>query len=130
MQESRENEVRKSVSHMKWVLILSVVILVIGLTGYLLLPSGFLLTYAFAHLGALGLLGLFGGAAGFLAIKKRRSFWIAFSLVSLLPIFSGIIAVAIAGDSITCGGSFSLAIAVLMTATYAPSRKKTPTIPA
>ena len=128
MKDSRAKEDRKTVSYVKWILILSLIILIIGCVGYFSLPRGLSIFYIFAHLGALGLLGLIGGAAGILAIKKRRSFWVAFFLGSLLPIFSGIIAVIMAGDSVSCGGSISLAVAVLVAASYLFSKKKIPTI--
>ena len=87
-----------------------------GLVGYLLIPRGLLTSYILAHLGALGVLGLFGCAGGFIAMKKGRSFYSAFLFTGMLPILLGGIAVLCAGDPIACGGSISLATAILILA--------------
>ena len=108
-----------SIEYANYILLLSFITFGVGLAGYLLVPRGSLVSYVLAHAGALGLLGLFGWVAGSIALKKRRGFYVAFFLSSAVPISLGVVAVVIAANSVTCGGSISLAVAVLMTATTA-----------
>lgn len=127
MKNSQEIDGRKAGSRARWALLSSLIILIIGCIGYFSLPRGLLTFYIFAHLGALGLLGLIGGATGILARKKGRSFSTAFILGSLLPIAAGIIAVVIvviSAGQITCGGSVSFAVAVLVVVLYTLISKK------
>ena len=113
----------------KWTLLFSLGLLIVGSAGYLLLHRDFWIFYVFAHLGALGVIGLLASSAGTLARKKRRGYWRAFSLVTVLSIFSGIVAVLIfsLGEEaqLYCGGSVSLAIAILMIISYWLAKKKT-----
>lgn len=80
MQDPKAMEDNKSVSREKWVLLVSLGLLIVGGIGYFSSLRGLPIFYVFGHLGALGLLGLFGSAASVLARKKRRGFWTAFSL--------------------------------------------------
>ena len=129
MQGPRAKDNSKTVSGAKWMLLVSLGLLIIGCIGYFSSPRGLLIFYVFAHLGALGLLGLFGSAAGVLARKKRRGYWTAFSLCSLLPIISGTAAVLVfwLGEegNLYCGGSVSLAVAILVLISYLLAKKKT-----
>ena len=97
-------------------------LLVVGSIGYFILPRDLWVFYFFAHLGALGVMGLSGSAAGALAHRKSRSFWRAYSLGAILPIIAGIVAVLIfllgANGQLFCGGSVSLATAVLIALYY------------
>jgi len=128
MQDPRAKEDSKTVSRGKWMLLVSLGILIIGCIGYFSSPRGLPVFYVFAHLGALGLMGLFGIAAGVLARKKRRGYWTAFSLGSLLPIISGIAAVLVfwLGEegNLYCGGSVSLAVAILVAVFYLLAKEK------
>ena len=108
----------------KGILLFFLIILVAGFGGYLLVSRGTLTSYLLAHLGALGVLGLFGLIAGLIAKKKGRHFYSAFLLTSMLPVFSGVGVVLIAGDSVTCGGSISLATAVLILIAIVLFKKK------
>jgi hypothetical protein len=102
--------------------------LTLGCIGYFLSPRGILIFYVFAHIGALGLLGLIGSAVGVIAKKKGRGYLTALALGSLLPLASGVIAVAAVAmvrDQVYCGGSVSLAVAVLVTLVYLFAGKKT-----
>jgi hypothetical protein len=104
------------------ILFLSLGLLIIGTAGYFLSPRGLPLFYVFAHLGALGVMGLFGSLAGVLARKKHRDYWLAFSFGALLPIITGGVAVLIfwlgKEGQLYCGGSISLAVAVLIVVFY------------
>ncbi|MEZ5357490.1 MAG: hypothetical protein R3F48_01575 [Candidatus Zixiibacteriota bacterium] len=80
--------------------------------------------YVLAHVGALGAIGLFAWGAGLVAGNKGRGFYPVFILACLLPIIAGICAVLLTGDSVTCGGSISLATAVLTLALITFIRKK------
>ena len=129
MQDPRAKEDSRTVSRERWMLLVSLSLLIVGCIGYFSSPRGLLVFYVFAHLGALGLMGLFGGAAGVLAKKKRRGYWTAFSLGSLLPIISGIAAVFAfwlgKEGHLYCGGSVSLAVATLVAVFYLLAKKKT-----
>ena len=129
MQGPRAKDNSKTVSGAKWMLLVSLGLLIIGCIGYFSSPRGLLIFYVFAHLGALGLLGLFGSAAGVLARKKLRGYWTAFLLGSLLPIILGIVAVLAfwLGEEghLYCGGSVSLAVATLVAVFYLLAKKKT-----
>jgi hypothetical protein len=127
MQDRREGGIEgsRAVSREKWILLVSLSVLIAGCVGYFSLPRGLLIFYLFAHLGALGLLGLIGGAVGILARRKRRGYWTAFSLGSLLPIASGAIAVTMTGDQVSCGGSVSLMVSALVVVFYLLAKKRT-----
>jgi hypothetical protein len=115
----------KAVSLEKQVLLVSLGVLIVGCIGYFVLPRGPLIFYVFAHVGALGLLGLIGGAVGILARKKGRGYLTALLLGSLLPIVSGLVAVAMIRGEKPCGGSVSLAVAALVVLAHLFTKKKT-----
>ena len=105
---------------------LSLGVLSVGVAGYLSLPRGSWGFYFFAHLGALGVVALFGCAAGFLARRRRRAFWTAFGVASLVPIAAGAIAVLVfwvKRGHLYCGGAVTLPVALLILMVYvlAPS---------
>ncbi len=129
MQDPEEKGDREAVSLEKRILLLSLGFLIVGSVGYFSLHREVWIFYVFAHLGALGVMGLFGSVAGILARKKHRGYWTAFSLGSVLPIISGIVAVFIflLGEEsrLYCGGSVSLVVAVLMIVFYLLPKKKT-----
>ena len=107
---------RRTVSQVRAVWV-SLAALVIGAAGWLLLDRGPWVFYLFAHLGALGIMGLFGAATGELARRKQRAWWPAFLLGSLLPAAMGIGAVLLLwlgkDGHLYCGGSVCLAVAIL-----------------
>jgi len=109
--------------------LLSLGFLVVGSVGYFSLQRDLWAFYFFAHLGALGVMGLCGSAAGLLARYRNRSFWRAFSLGFLLPIISGVVAVLIflwgVNGQLYCGGSVSLIVAAVTLICYLLA-KKTP----
>ena len=92
------------------------VVLVIGIIGYFSFHNT-LSEYIFAHVGGLGILGLFAGLSGIIAKKKSRNYWKTFMLSFFLSIILGIIAVVLVFLSqgiMYCGGSVSLAVAVII----------------
>lgn len=128
MPDPKAIERSKAVSIEKWVLLISLSLLTAGCIGYFLTPRGLPVFYMFAHLGALGLLGLIGSGVGSLAKKKGHGYMTALFLSGLLPIASGgiaVAAIAMAGDQVYCGGSVSLAIAVLVVIVYLFTRRRT-----
>ena len=125
MTESMGKEDRDTGSPTKWLIISSFVVLVIGCIGYFSLPRGPLSFYIFAHVGALGVLGLIGSGIGALARKKGRSYTTALLLGIPLPIVVGLIGALTIGDHVSCGGSLSLLIAIIVTIVYAFISKKT-----
>jgi len=101
---------------------LSLGVLSVGAAGYLSLPRGSWAFYFLAHLGALGVVALFGCAAGFLARRRRRSFTTAFGLASLVAISAGAIAVLafwIERGHLYCGAAVTLPVALLTVVVYA-----------
>lgn len=67
-------------------------------------------------------MGLFGVAAGFIAVRKQRHFTTAFLLGSLLPIVTGLAAVGVfllgQNGRLYCGGSVCLAVALAVVISY------------
>ena len=112
----------------KRMLLISISLFITGSIGYFSINRDLWVFYLFAHTGALGVLGLFGSLAGTLARRKFRGFWTAFSLGCLLPIISGIVAVLIfrigVDGHLYCGGSVSLAVALLVIVFYTLVRNK------
>ena len=125
MRSPEAMEPSKTVLLEKRVLLISLGALIVGCIGYFSSPRGLPIFYVFAHLGALGLLGLIGGAVGILARKKGRDYLTALALGSLLPIAAGLVAVAMVGRPIPCGGLVSLAVAFLVAVAYISAKKKT-----
>ena len=126
MKNSKETVRRTDGSPTRWVLVSSLVIFIVGCIGYFSLPRGPIF-YIFAHLGALGLLGLIGCAIGILARKKGYSYWTAFLLGCLLPVVAGLIAVVLfvqIQGHLYCGGAVSLALAILVAIFYALLKKR------
>lgn len=107
------------------ILILSLILLVLGICGYLLINES-LAKYIFAHIGGLGILCLLGCLAGFISRKKGYSCWKAFAAYLISSILSGVIAAGIVNGigGRGCGGSVSLAIALMVILCYAVARKK------
>ena len=114
----------------KWTILLSAGLLIAGSAGYFTLQRGTWPFYAFAHLGALGVVGLLACLAGRLAKTKLRGYWTAFLAVTVLSIASGVVAVLAVfwsrGGELCCGGSVSLPVAILVIAVYALTRKRSP----
>jgi hypothetical protein len=130
MQEHGVIRNHPEVSCEKRVLLAALALLITGTVGYFMLPRGVWIFYFFAHLGALGVLGLFGCATGALARKKGRGYWRAFTLGFALPVATGVAAVLLYrledGERLYCGGSISLLVAMLMVVFYLFAKKKTP----
>jgi peptidoglycan/LPS O-acetylase OafA/YrhL len=112
----------------RWTSLFSLGLLIIGIIGYFSLNRDLWLFYVFAHVGALGVIGLLAGVAGFVAKKKQRSYWKAFVVVTVSSIVSGLIAVLIlfAGEEgqLYCGGTVSLAVAIVLIILYLFMKKK------
>lgn len=112
----------------RMIFIFSSVFFIVGTIGYFLINRDYWLFYLFAHLGAFGIMGIFGCLAGFLAKKKKRGYWTAFMLGSLLPIVLGILAVLFfyvkQDGKLYCGGAVSLLIAILVIMSYSLIRTK------
>lgn len=107
------------------ILLLSLILLVLGVSGYILI-DGLPFNYIFAHIGGLGIFGLLSCLAGFVANKKGYSYWKAFLICLISSIMSGIIAVGIVNGlgGRGCGGSVSLAIALIVIIFYSVARQK------
>jgi len=97
-------------------LVLFLLLLIFSIIGYFTFDSQWL-DYTFAHGGGLGIVGLLGCCAGLVARKKGYSFWKAFLLGFSLPIILGFIAAFIM-QPLACGGTVSLAAAVLILIIY------------
>ena len=106
----------RGVSHGTSILLLFLGLLVVGTAGYFM-NRGLLVGYISAHIAALGVIGLLGIAAGHLARRKGYHYWKAFLFALSLPILLGLLAVFafyFLKGSINCGGSVSLAVALVI----------------
>lgn len=79
------------------------------------------LEITFAHLGAFGIVGLLGCCSGLIAMKKGYGYWKAFLIGIFFPIIFGFGAVLLLQLG-SCGGSVSLAVAILILVTYSMLR--------
>ncbi len=122
MQNSAEVAANGKRKTQRTTFLVSLCLLAIGTIGYFSLHRDQWLFYVASHLGALGVMGLFGSVAGLIARRKRRSFVTAFLLGSLLPIVLGlasVLALLLGEDGhLYCGGSVCLAIALLVMIAY------------
>ena len=96
-------------------------LLIIGVIGYFTLRN-LAISDVFAHIGGLGIIGLLGGLAGIIAKKKGYDYWKAFIFGLFLPILVGVIAVFL--TTFSCGGSPSLAAALLIIIIYSLIKRK------
>ncbi|MFH0777798.1 MAG: hypothetical protein V2A71_04120 [Candidatus Eisenbacteria bacterium] len=125
--ETRERG--KSVPMERRVLLFFLGLLVVGLVGYFALRGSPAHPF-FAHVGALGIVGLFGGWAGVVAREKGHGYRRAFLLGLLLPVVSGVAAVIAVfllggGDgSFSCGGAVSLPVAMLVVVGYLLAKRR------
>jgi len=121
---------KQTKSHRKLTLLLCLGSVMTALAGYLLLNRGLWTFYAFAHLGALGVMGLICGAAAHLATRKHRDYWTAFALASVVPMLARIVAVLTISfreeGRFYCGGSVCLPVALFVTFFYLFAKKKLP----
>jgi hypothetical protein len=99
-------------------------LLIVGAIGYLAL-RGPLIGSIFAHVGGSGVIGLLAGLAGTIAKKKGFSYWKALLLGFILPVVLGVIAVLLV-QSMSCGGSVSLVVALLIVIIYSVIRPRDP----
>ena len=130
MQKLKDSTHRGPASSTRTLLLLSLACLIIGTAGYFALPRDVWAFYLSAHLGALGVLGLFGVAAGALAKRRGRPFWPAFYLGSVLPAAAGLVAVFAyflrADGHLYCGGSVCLLVAIVVVLAYSLVRRNAP----
>ncbi len=130
MRNPNEQKTLWSISSDKVVALISLSFFIVGSVGYFLLQRDFWLFYFFAHLGALGVMGLSGSAAGSLARKKYQSYTKAFFYGFLLPINAGVVVVLTflwgVNGGLYCGGSVSLVVALLVILYYLIVKKNTP----
>lgn len=128
MPHPEEQDDNQSVVREETAILLSFGCLIIGCFGYFTLKSDLWLFYFFAHLGALGLLGLCGCATGELAKRRVRRYWKAFTLGFLLPIVTGILGVLVflwgVDGQLYCGGSVSLLTAIGVLIFYLLAKQK------
>jgi hypothetical protein len=92
------------------------VLLIVSIIGYFSSDSNWL-EFTFAHLGGLFIVGFMGHCSGIIAMKKGYNYWKAFSMGFFLPIGIGFTPVFLF-KSISCGGSISLAVALLIVLSY------------
>ena len=97
-------------------------LLIIGVIGYFALRN-LGINNVFAHIGGLGIIGLLGSLAGIIAKKKGYGYWKAFLFGLFLPILMGVIAVLLP-QTFSCGGSPSLAAALLIIIIYSLIKRK------
>lgn len=107
----------------KKIFVLSIITLIVGLIGYFIFCNHWT-RYIFAHIGALGIIGLFACLAGLIAEKKGLNYKKAVLLGFFPSIFLGIIADYLVepprenGLPSSCGGVVSLGIAIIVVVIY------------
>jgi hypothetical protein len=113
----------------KKILIASIITFLLGLIGYFIFHDNWV-KYIFAHVGALGILGLFACLTGAIARKKRFKYRNAVLISFFPPIFIGTIADYLIdpprpnGLPSSCGGSVSLGVAIIIVIIYLIIRAK------
>lgn len=115
---SAPNDINVKFSPTK-ILILSLILLVLGICGYVLVNNS-LLKYIFAHVGGLGIISILSCLVGFTATRKGYSYWKAFAICLISSIMSGVVAAGIVNGmgGRGCGGSVSLATALIIILFY------------
>ena len=106
-------------------LLLFLSLIVIGSAGYIVFAN-FWVRYVFAHIGGLGIIGLFACWAGTIAKKKGYNYWKAFFVGLMTPSILGVISVgvvyALGGHG--CGGIVSLFTAIVVIFFFSLSKNK------
>jgi hypothetical protein len=98
---------------------------IVGLSGYVVFTNLWI-RYIFAHVGGLGILGLFSCWAASLAFKKGYSYLNALFLGFVLPIGLGVISVGVVYSSggHGCGGIVSLFFSIIVILFYSLAKKR------
>ena len=110
-------------------LLLFLGLLIVGIAGFFTFRNT-ITGLISAHLGALGLIGIFACIAGFIARKKGLNYWRAIAITIVSPIVMGfvfVLAIYFFGkesQQLICGGSVSLAIAILICISYLFAKTK------
>jgi len=100
------------------------VMLSISIVGYLTVDNRST-EYVFAHLGGVSVVGLLACGAAAAAMRRGYRYWKVFWLALLIPMALGVVA-AVLFQPISCGGSVSLAAAVLAVITCVLIRPRSP----
>jgi hypothetical protein len=107
---------------MRKIVLIFLGMLIIGAGGYFLVPRDLWLFYVFAHVGAIGILGLLASVAGIIALRKNRNRNRAFKFGFLVSIIIGVFAVLvlfiIQNGRLYCGGSVCLGVSILIIGFY------------
>jgi hypothetical protein len=126
IQKSRTNS---GMSLARKIFLFSLITLISGLIGYFAFLNHWV-RFIFAHIGALGIIGLFASLAGFIAGRKNLNYKKAVLVGFFPPIILGIIADYLVdpprenGLPSSCGGIVSLAIALIVIIIYFVAKKK------
>ena len=113
----------------KKIFILSIITLIFGLITYFIFRDHWI-RYIFAHIGALGLIGLFACLTGAIAKKKGLNYRKAVLLGFFPSILLGIIVDYLIdpprenGLPSSCGGIVSLAVALIIVIVYFIAKEK------
>ena len=121
-QNVQNKESSNGITVESWIFLLFLGLLIIGVIGYFALRN-LGINNVFAHIGGLGIVGLLGSLAGIIAKKKGYGYWKAFLFGLFLPILVGVIAVLLP-QTFSCGGSPSLAAALLIIIIYSLIKRK------
>ena len=113
----------------KKIFLLSIITLIFGLIGYFIFWNHWI-RIIFAHIGALGIIGLFACLTGAIAEKKGLNYRNAVLLGFFPSIFIGIIADYLVdppgeyGLPSSCGGVVSLGVALIVVVIYLIAKKR------
>ena len=103
--------------------IFSLGLIIIGFAGGYALRDGWV-SFTLYHIGGLGAVSLLACVTGTIANKKGYGYWRAFSYALSLPILLGVIGAYLVppgdgGRPAACGGSVSLAVALIFIVAWA-----------
>jgi hypothetical protein len=127
--EEKQNVIKKEpdggITKESRILLFFLGLLFIGFLGYFALQNLWV-RYIFAHIGGLGIIGLFGCWAGSVAKKKGYSYWKAFLFGFVFPVILGVFSVflvrTLGGRG--CGGIISIVAAILVVICYYFAKQK------
>jgi hypothetical protein len=120
-QEFQKNEPRNWFTRERKVLFIFPGLLIISIIVYFTFDNLWT-DFIFGHLGGLGIVGILGGFTAIIASRKGYSYWNVFLFGFIYPIIFGVF-FAFVIYPLSCGGSVSIAVALLIVIFYSLVKK-------